>query len=90
MSTVYRAPKLLIQGQWRAGRHAMTMPIVNPVNSQKLDDLQLANSEDIALALEAAQTGFEAWRQLPAHERCARLEKASPVCDKASSKLPRC
>lgn len=71
----YRAPGLLIEGQWRVGRHAMTMPIINPATSQKLDDLHLASSEDIAQALGAAQTGFEAWRQVPAHERCARLEK---------------
>lgn len=77
MSTLcsYRAPELLIQGKWRAGRHAMTMPIVNPANSQKLDDLHLASSEDIEQALAAAQSGFDAWQHMPAHERCTRLEK---------------
>ncbi len=71
----YRAPALLIQGQWRAGRHATTMPIVNPATAQTLDQLHLASSADIDQALQAAQTGFEAWRQVPAHERCARLER---------------
>jgi len=77
MSTVtsYQAPGLLINGQWRTGRHAMTMPIVNPATAQTLDDLHLASSDDITLALEGAQSGFEAWQQVPAHERCARLEK---------------
>lgn len=75
VATTYRAPGLLIQGQWRIGRHAMTAPIVNPATAQTLDDLHLASSDDIALALEAAQSGFDAWRQVPAHERCARLEK---------------
>ena len=74
-TTSYRAPDLLINGQWRKGRHAMTMPIVNPATAATLDDLHLASSEDIALALQAAQTGFETWRNVPAHERCARLEK---------------
>ena len=65
MSTpvTYRAPLLLIQGQWRQGRHAMTQPIVNPATAQTLDQLHLASSDDIALALQAAQSGFEAWRQ---------------------------
>ena len=71
----YRAPDLLINGQWRQGRHAMTMPIVNPANASTLDDLHLASSDDIALALDAAQSGFEKWRDVPAHERCVRLEK---------------
>ena len=74
VATSYRAPGLLIQGQWRVGRHAMTTPIVNPATARTLDDLHLASSDDIALALEAAQSGFDAWRQVPAHERCARLE----------------
>ncbi len=71
----YSAPSLLINGQWRQGRHAMTMPIVNPANAQLLDELHLASSADVADALAAAQTGFATWRRVPAHERCARLEK---------------
>lgn len=71
----YRAPQLLINGQWRQGRHALTQPIVNPATAQTLDQLHLASSEDIALALRAAHSGFEAWRQVPAFERCARLER---------------
>ena len=74
-SISYRAPDLLINGQWRQGRHAMTMPIVNPATAATLDHLHLASSDDIAQALQAAQSGFEAWRHVPAHERCARLEK---------------
>ncbi len=74
-TVTYRAPGLMINGQWRAGRHAMTMPIVNPATTQTLDHLRLASSDDIAQTLEAAQTGFQAWRQVPAHERCSRLEK---------------
>jgi acyl-CoA reductase-like NAD-dependent aldehyde dehydrogenase len=75
MSGNYRAPGLLIQGQWRPGRHAMTMPIINPATAQTLDILHLASHEDIELALCAAQAGFESWRLVPAHERCARLER---------------
>jgi acyl-CoA reductase-like NAD-dependent aldehyde dehydrogenase len=71
----YRAPGLLINGQWRMGRHTRTMPIVNPATAGTLDHLHLASSEDVAQTLAAAQTGFETWRQVPAHERCARLER---------------
>ena len=73
--TAYRAPNLLINGQWRTGRHAMTVAIVNPATTETLDQLHLANQEDISQALQAAQQGFEAWRQVPAFDRCARLEK---------------
>ena len=73
--TTYRAPELLINGQWRTGRHAMTVAIVNPATTETLDQLHLASHDDIAQALQAAQQGFDAWRQVPAFERCARLEK---------------
>ncbi len=73
--TTYRAPGLLINGQWRKGRHAMTVAIVNPATTQTLDQLHLASHDDINQALQASQQGFEAWRQVPAFERCARLEK---------------
>lgn len=75
MSAGYQAPGLLIQGQWRPGRHSMSMPIINPATAQTLDTLHLASRGDIEQALQAAQTGYEAWRCIPAHERCALLEK---------------
>ena len=74
-ATTYQAPDLLINGQWRKGRHAMTVSIVNPATIETLDQLHLASHDDIDQALQSAQRGFEAWRQVPAFERCARLEK---------------
>lgn len=71
----YRAPLLLIDGQWRKGNSADTRLIVNPANGLALDVLTLANSRDLEEALEAAVRGFDAWRKVPAHERCARLER---------------
>lgn len=74
-SLSYRAPGLLINGQWRMGRHPQTMPILNPATAATLDHLSLASREDVDQALAAAQTGFDAWRKVPAYERCARLER---------------
>lgn len=74
-ATAYQAPDLLINGQWRKGRHAMTVSIVNPATIETLDQLHLASQDDIDQALQSAQRGFEAWRQVPAFERSARLEK---------------
>lgn len=75
MSAPYVAPKLLIDGQWRAGRHRLTHPVVDPSNAQTLDLLGLASADDLSDALNASQRAFEAWRVVPAHERCARLER---------------
>ncbi len=75
MSSTYTAPRLLIDGEWRAGRHPLTHPIVDPADGQTLDQLGLASREDLADALAATQRGFLQWREVPAHERCARLER---------------
>lgn len=71
----YRAPDLLINGRWRAGRHAWTTPLINPAQGETLDHLHLADARDLDEALQAAEAGFAAWREVPAHERCARLER---------------
>tara|TARA_R110000850_G_scaffold168543_1_gene293550 strand:- start:69268 stop:70701 length:1434 start_codon:yes stop_codon:yes gene_type:complete len=70
----YRAPKLLINGQWREGRHKARHTIINPANAQILDDLTLANEVDLNDALNASQAAFTVWRQTNAHERCEHLE----------------
>ncbi len=75
MSSTYTAPRLLIDGQWRAGRNALTHPIIDPADGQTLDQLGLASAEDLADALRATQRAFLQWREVPAHERCARLER---------------
>lgn len=74
-STPYAAPKLLIDGQWRPGRHRLTHPVVDPSDGQTLDQLGLANADDLADALAASRRAFEQWRVVPANERCARLER---------------
>ncbi len=71
----YAAPRLLIDGQWRAGRSALTHPVIDPANGQQLDQLGLASEADLDDALHASQRAFDVWREVPAHERCARLER---------------
>lgn len=71
----YQAPQLLINGEWRRGGSGKTMTVVNPADGQPLDTLGLASEQDLQDVLAAADRGFHAWRIVPAHERCARLER---------------
>lgn len=72
---VYTAPQLLIAGRWRDGRHASAHEVVDPATAQVIAHLGLASAQDMELALAAAETGFARWREVPAQERCARLER---------------
>jgi acyl-CoA reductase-like NAD-dependent aldehyde dehydrogenase len=74
-TTNYRCPDLLLGGEWRAGRHAQRLAVHNPANGELLGELGLASAEDLQLALQTTQQAYEHWRQVPAHERCARLER---------------
>lgn len=71
----YRAPRLLIDGEWRRGQSGQVLTVTNPADGQPLDTLCLAAPRDLEDALAASARGFEAWRVVPAHERCARLER---------------
>lgn len=71
----YRCPPLLIGGEWRNGRHDQSLAVRNPASGELLGELTLASAEDLQLALHTTRKAFDHWRQVPAHERCARLER---------------
>ncbi|MDI1339899.1 NAD-dependent succinate-semialdehyde dehydrogenase [Polaromonas sp.] len=71
----YRCPDLLLGGEWRPGRHEQHLVVRNPATNEVLDELRLASASDLQLALQTTQKAFDHWRQVPAHERCARLER---------------
>lgn len=71
----YRCPDLLIAGRWRTGRGDGRHTVVDPATAEPIGELRLASAADLQEALAAAGPAFEAWRQVPAHERCARLER---------------
>ncbi|MDE2479617.1 MAG: aldehyde dehydrogenase family protein, partial [Betaproteobacteria bacterium] len=65
----YRAPRLLIDGQWCPGTGEAAWAVRNPATGEVLDQLGLAGEAEVRRALQAAQRGFEAWRELPAARR---------------------
>ncbi len=71
----YRCPDLLIQGAWRRGRDERRQRVIDPATDETLDELALASAQDVQDALAATAEAFERWRQVPAHERCACLER---------------
>lgn len=76
MSAVeYRCPPQLIAGAWRPGTGRRLLQVVNPANAQVIGEMPAAGDADIDAALAATALAFEAWRRVPAHERCARLER---------------
>jgi acyl-CoA reductase-like NAD-dependent aldehyde dehydrogenase len=71
----YRCPDLLVGGRWRPATGDGRREIVDPADGAVLDTLRLVGAADLEDALRTADTAFRFWRKVPAHERCARLER---------------
>lgn len=71
----YTAPQLLIAGQWREGRGDRPVVVHNPATGLEIGRLRGADAQDLTDTLAAAAEGFRTWRDRPAHERAATLER---------------
>lgn len=73
----YPAPALYIDGTWLTAASGGSQAVVNPANGATLAQLPLAGEAELARAAEAAQRGFETWRQTPAHARWECMTRAT-------------
>lgn len=76
----YPAQTLLhIAGCWRPASGAETIPVENPATEEIIGHVAKAASADLDEAVDAARTGFQSWRKVPANERCAILRRAAAL-----------
>ena len=77
--TDYPDTRLLIAGQWCDAASGKTISVVNPSTGGVIGRVAHAGVADLDRALAAAQSGFEAWRRIPAHERAATMRRAAAL-----------
>jgi succinate-semialdehyde dehydrogenase/glutarate-semialdehyde dehydrogenase len=70
--------KLLIDGEWRAGS-GPRIPVLNPATGEPFAEITGATQADLDAALDAAERGFEIWRDVSAFDRCKVLRKAADL-----------
>ena len=75
--TSYTDTRLLINGEWCDAASGKTIDVVNPATGQRIGKVAHAGIADLDRALAAAQSGFEAWRKIPANERATTMRKAA-------------
>lgn len=75
----YANPQLFINGQWCDAADGKTIPVFNPATGLEIGRLAHASIADLDRALEAAQKGFDVWRNTPAVERSKILRKAANI-----------
>lgn len=71
--------RLLIANEWRDGEEGGWCDIVNPATEQTIGRVAVATEADLDAALQAAQHGFEQWRDRPANERAVVLHAAAVI-----------
>ncbi len=75
----YPNVQLLIDGQWRDAADGKTMAVFNPSSGENLGNLAHAGQVDLDLALNAAQRGFDIWRNTVPVERAKIMHKAAAL-----------
>ena len=75
----YTNTQLLIDGQWCDAANGKTLPVQNPASGQEIGRVAFASKVDLDRALAAAQKGFDAWRKVPAIERCKIMRQAAAI-----------
>jgi len=79
--------KLLINGALVDG--AATMQVLNPATEEVLADCPTASEAQLNEAVEAAQAGFQIWKNTPIEERRAKLGEIADIIEANSEDLAR-
>ena len=75
----YPDTQLFINGQWREAAAGETLAVFNPATGKEIGRVAHARTADLDLALEAAQKGFEVWRDTPAINRSKTMRAAAAL-----------
>ncbi len=76
---MYSDVQLHIDGAWGPAQGGRTLPVVNPATGEQIGTLAHAEAPDLDRALEAAQAGFEVWRNTSPYERSKIMRKVAEL-----------
>ncbi|MEW5620683.1 NAD-dependent succinate-semialdehyde dehydrogenase [Pseudomonas putida] len=79
MSTPYDSLYLFIGGKWIDTDGRKTLTVRNPATEEVIGQVPLATADELDLALEAAQQGFEQWSKTVPAERARVLKRAADL-----------
>jgi len=81
--------KLIIAGEQRDASDGGTTEIRNPATGEVVDRVAAATSEDVDRAIDAAQTAFKKWSEVPPPKRAEILFKAAHMLAEREKELAR-
>ena len=77
--TDYPHIQLFIDGHWRDGAAARSLPVVNPATGAVMGQVACAETSDLEEVAAAALRGFAVWRQTSAFERYKIMRRAAQL-----------
>ncbi|MGN0933424.1 NAD-dependent succinate-semialdehyde dehydrogenase [Falsigemmobacter intermedius] len=77
--TSYSDTQLLINGVWRAASDGRTIAVRNPATEEVIGKVAHASRDDLDAALEAAERGFQTWKNISAYDRSKVMRKAAAL-----------
>ena len=75
----YPTIQLYIDGHWRAGAAARSLPVHNPATSTVMGQVACAETSDLEEVAAAAERGFAVWKRISAFERYKTMRKAAQL-----------
>lgn len=88
-TATYSDTRLLIANEWCDAASGKTIDVVNPATGKVIGKVAHAGIPDLDRALAAAQSGFEAWRKIPANERAVTMRKAAALVRERAADIGR-
>jgi len=83
----YPNTQLFINGQWQDAADGRTLAVFNPATGQEIGRVAHASKADLDKALEAAQKGFETWRDMLPVERARIMRKAAALIRERANEI---
>jgi succinate-semialdehyde dehydrogenase / glutarate-semialdehyde dehydrogenase len=74
---MYPNTQLYINGQWQDAQAGETLAVINPATEQEIGRVAKAKTADLDLALQAAEQGFQVWKNTAPAERAKIMKKAA-------------
>ena len=75
----YVDTQLFINGKWQEPAEGKTLPVMNPATGKEIGRVAHAGRPDLERAVEAAQKGFNVWRDMLPAERSKIMRKAAAL-----------
>ncbi|WP_447045710.1 NAD-dependent succinate-semialdehyde dehydrogenase [Vreelandella sp. H-I2] len=76
---MYPDVQLFINGEWCSAIAGKTIPVINPATEETIGHIAHAEKDDLDLAINAAEQGFNTWKATPPFERSKVMRNAAEL-----------